>query len=138
MLFLINTWPIDQRLRTFTMIGIGTIKLHNNWTWLNSTKWFCEKIEKFKFLKCFVDSLLCIDSLLSTDEIVPFISNKTIYINCKQWHSFVVNASNNIITRVIEELSCPDHKEVDTKIVYGIKNQANIVKYWYWHCSYHA
>lgn len=66
----------------------------------------------------------------ATDEMAPFIGNKIIHINLRQCHSFVVNNHNNVITSIVEELSCPEHKEADTKVIYhacNINYAANIV-----------
>ncbi|GBP52408.1 hypothetical protein EVAR_4691_1 [Eumeta japonica] len=58
----------------------------------------------------------------ATDEVVPFIGDKTIYINFRKCYSFTVDNSNKVISRVDEELSCPAHEEADTKIVYHACN----------------
>lgn len=66
----------------------------------------------------------------ATDEVAPFIGNKTIHINFKNCHSFTVNNTNKVMSSIIEELSCPEHEEADTKIVYHackINDAANIV-----------
>lgn len=88
---------------------------------------FTKELKNSNFKQALVDFFIL---HWASDEIIPFIGNKTIYINSKQCHSFVVDASNNIVTRVVEELSCPEHEEADTKIVYhacSISNRVNIV-----------
>lgn len=61
---------------------------------------------------------------------VLFIGNKIIDINFRQCHSFIVNDSNNVVSSVVDELSCPEHEEADTKVIYhacNIDYEANIV-----------
>lgn len=65
----------------------------------------------------------------ATDEMIPFISNKHININFRQCHSFIVN-NDTIESNIDENLSCPEHEEADTKMIYHlckIDSQANIV-----------
>jgi len=60
---------------------------------------------------------------------IPFIGNKQININFRQCHSFIVN-NNKIEATIDERLSCPQHEEADTKIIYHlcrIDTQANIL-----------
>lgn len=88
---------------------------------------FTKELKNSNFKQALVDFFIL---HWASDEIIPFIGNKIIHINSKQCHSFVVDASNNIVTRIVEELSCPEHEEADTKIVYhacSISNQVNIV-----------
>lgn len=64
----------------------------------------------------------------ASDEMVPFVENKHVLINFKQCHSYVVD--NTIVSTVDDSLSCPEHEEADTKIVFHICNidvQANFV-----------
>lgn len=65
----------------------------------------------------------------ATDEMAVFIGNKLIKINFQQCHSFTV-FNNTVVSDIDEHLSCPQHEEADTKIIYHICNleaQANIV-----------
>ncbi|KAF9421074.1 hypothetical protein HW555_002786 [Spodoptera exigua] len=60
----------------------------------------------------------------------PFIGGKIIHINFRKCHSFMVNETNKVISSITEELSCPEHEEADTKIVYHackINYEANII-----------
>ena len=67
--------------------------------------------------------------LWSTDEIVPFISNKMIVVNFRECHSFIVE-NNKIVSHIDENLIGLDHEEAYTKIIYHSCNpdvQANFV-----------
>ncbi|XP_074106572.1 uncharacterized protein LOC141532227 [Cotesia typhae] len=60
---------------------------------------------------------------------IPFVEKKRVLINFKQCHSYVVD-NNKIVSDVDDTLSCPEHEEADTKIVFHISNtdaQANFV-----------
>ncbi|KAF9419894.1 hypothetical protein HW555_003727, partial [Spodoptera exigua] len=66
----------------------------------------------------------------ASDEVAPFIGGKIIHINFRKCHSFMVNETNKVISSITEELSCPEHEEADTKIVYHackINYEANII-----------
>ncbi|KAF9408377.1 hypothetical protein HW555_011914, partial [Spodoptera exigua] len=63
-------------------------------------------------------------------EMAPFIGGKIIHINFRKCHSFMVNETNKVISSITEDLSCPEHEEADTKIVYHackINYEANII-----------
>ncbi|CAH2096953.1 unnamed protein product [Euphydryas editha] len=65
----------------------------------------------------------------ATDEMIPFIGNNKIFINFRQCHSFTV-INNKVMSEIHEDLSCSEHEEADTKIVYHVCNidaQANFV-----------
>ncbi|GFU78840.1 uncharacterized protein TNCV_4772022 [Trichonephila clavipes] len=58
----------------------------------------------------------------ATDKVVPFIGNKIIHINFRKCHSFTINESNKVVSRVDKELSCPAHEEAYANIVYHACN----------------
>lgn len=55
----------------------------------------------------------------ATDEMAPFIGNKLIKVNFIECHSFSI-INNKIVSSIDENLSCPEHEEADTKIIYHI------------------
>ncbi|CAH2108531.1 unnamed protein product [Euphydryas editha] len=60
---------------------------------------------------------------------IPFIGNNKIFINFRQCHFFTVT-KNKVMSEIHEDLSCSEHEEADTKIVYHVCNidaQANFV-----------
>ena len=60
---------------------------------------------------------------------IPFVENKWILINFKQYHSFVVD-NNKLLSNVDDNLPCPEHEEADTKIIIHVCNtdaQANFI-----------
>lgn len=66
----------------------------------------------------------------ATDEMAPFIGNILIHINFRKCHYFTVNNSQKVVSGINEELSCPEHEEADTKIIFHVCNynfKANIV-----------
>ncbi|CAH1107865.1 unnamed protein product [Psylliodes chrysocephalus] len=88
---------------------------------------FAKELKNLNFKEALVDFFI---SHWATDEAVSFIQNKIINVNFRQCHSFTVNSSNHVVLSVDEELSCSEHEEADTKIVYhacNINYQANIV-----------
>ncbi|GFY38989.1 hypothetical protein TNIN_122071 [Trichonephila inaurata madagascariensis] len=76
---------------------------------------FAKELKNLNFEETLVDFFI---SHWATDEVVPFIGNKMIHINFRKCHSFTVNESNKVVSRVDEELSCPAHEEADKKKVY--------------------
>ena len=68
-----------------------------------------------------------IDDWQST-EMVPFIGNKTVFVNYESCFKFQV-IDQKIIRSEIVELSCPEHEEADTKMIYHvckIEDAANV------------
>lgn len=62
----------------------------------------------------------------ASDEMVPFIENKQIFINLRQFHSYIVDDNKSLSS----SLPCPEHEEADSKIVFHVCNidaQANFV-----------
>ncbi|CAH1103835.1 unnamed protein product [Psylliodes chrysocephalus] len=57
----------------------------------------------------------------ASDEMVPFVEDKRIFINYKQCHSYIVD-NNKVVSGVDDSLSCPEHEEADTKIVFHVCN----------------
>ncbi|GFY02867.1 uncharacterized protein TNCV_3507471 [Trichonephila clavipes] len=60
---------------------------------------------------------------------VPFMNNKNTVVNFKKCHSFTVT-NNIVISNIVENLTCTDHEDADTKIIDPICNiyaQANFV-----------
>lgn len=49
----------------------------------------------------------------------PFIGNKLIKVNFIECRSFNV-INNKVVSTIDENLSCPEHEEADTKIIYHI------------------
>nr|XP_037875934.1 uncharacterized protein LOC105842686 isoform X2 [Bombyx mori] len=80
---------------------------------------FAKELINLNFKEALVNFFI---SHWATDEVMPFIGNKTIYINFRKCHSFTVDNSNKVVSRIDEELSCPAHEEADTKIVYHACN----------------
>ena len=78
---------------------------------------FSKELRNSNFKKALVDFFIL---HWATDEMVPFIGNKIIHINFNKCHSFTVNEANQVMTSIIEELSCPKHEEADTKIIYHV------------------
>ncbi|KAF9406799.1 hypothetical protein HW555_012938, partial [Spodoptera exigua] len=57
----------------------------------------------------------------TSEEMIPFIGNNQVFINFRQCHSFTVS-NNKVMSEINEDLSCPQHEEADTKIVYHVCN----------------
>lgn len=55
----------------------------------------------------------------ASDEMVPFINDKTIFLNHKNCHSYQVSGER-VIRTLEEDLECPAHEEADTKMVYHV------------------
>lgn len=55
------------------------------------------------------------------DELAPFIGSKVIYLNFDYCYEYKVE-NNKIIRNICQDLSCPEHEEADTKIVYHVCN----------------
>lgn len=56
----------------------------------------------------------------ATDEMAPFIGNTLIHLNFKKCYYFTVNDSQKVVSGINEELSCPEHEEADTKIIFHV------------------
>lgn len=87
---------------------------------------FAKELKNSRFKEALVDFFIL---HWASNEMIPFIGNKQINVNFRQCHSFIVN-NNMIEVNINEELSCPQHEEADTKIIYhlcNINTQANIV-----------
>lgn len=57
----------------------------------------------------------------TSDEIIPIIGDKKIYLNYEQ--CFLFQKEGNIISKTeVFTLSCPDHEEADSKIIYHVCN----------------
>ncbi|KAF9412756.1 hypothetical protein HW555_008841 [Spodoptera exigua] len=88
---------------------------------------FVKELKNSNFKEALVDFFI---SHWASDEMAPFIGGKIIHINFRKCHSFMVNETNKAISSITEELSCPEHEEADTKIVYHackINYEANII-----------
>lgn len=88
---------------------------------------FVKELKNSNFKEALVDFFIL---HWASDEMASFIGNKMIHINFRKCHSFTVNEANKVMSSINEELSCPEHEEADTKIVYHackINHQANIV-----------
>ncbi|KAF9416757.1 hypothetical protein HW555_005986 [Spodoptera exigua] len=88
---------------------------------------FVKELKNSNFKEALVDFFI---SHWASDEMAPFIGGKIIHINFRKCHSFMVNETNKVISSITEELSCPEHEEADTKIVYHackINYEANII-----------
>lgn len=100
-----------ERLRrnesnTTVSIGPNQIRPHNFVAELKNPQ-FKESLVKF-FIQDWAN-----------DYMSPFIGNKTIYLSFDKCYSY--RAENNKVIRTIEEsLSCEEHEEADTRIVYHI------------------
>lgn len=79
---------------------------------------FSKELKNIRFKQSLVDFFI---QHWTLDEMVPFIGNKRIFINFKQCHSYM-DKENKVISSVDDDLSCPEHEEADTKIVYHICN----------------
>lgn len=55
----------------------------------------------------------------SQDYMSPYIMNKTIFVNYENCFKFEV-INNNVIRTVEDDVSCPEHLEADTKIIFHI------------------
>lgn len=87
---------------------------------------FAKELKNSNFKEALVDFFIL---HWATDEMASFIGNKIIHVNFRKCHSFVAN-SNKVVLSINEELSCPEHEEADTKIIYHachINYPANIV-----------
>ncbi|KAJ9591596.1 hypothetical protein L9F63_001867, partial [Diploptera punctata] len=58
------------------------------------------RIKKLNFKQALFDFFIL---HWATEEMVPFIGNKTIHINFKQCYFFVVNDSKSIVSRIVED-----------------------------------
>lgn len=88
---------------------------------------FTKELKNSNFKEALVDFFIL---HWATDEMASFIGNKIIHVNFRKCHSFTVNNSNKVVSSIDEELSCPEHEEADTKIIYhacNINYPANIV-----------
>lgn len=77
---------------------------------------FCKELKNVHFKHALV-KFLCDD--WSQNYIAPFIGNKTIFVNYESCYKFTV-ADDRVVRSVEENLSCPQHEEADTKIIYII------------------
>lgn len=87
---------------------------------------FLKELKNTHFKQALVDFFI---QHWASDEMVPFIENKLIYINFKQCHSYFVENNTNV-SNVDDNLSCPEHEEADIKIIYHVCNidtQTNFV-----------
>ena len=128
MLQMVTKFEVLQVDIIFYQYQIPSIKDYEHSQWLESAQLsytitgpdqthpndFAKELKTSNLKQALVD--FCILHWAS-DEIVPFIGNKTIYMNSKHCRFFVVDAFNHIVRRVVEELSCPEHEEANTKIV---------------------
>ena len=57
----------------------------------------------------------------ATDEMIPFIGNKQVFINFRQCHSFTAT-NNKVVSEIDENLSCPEQEEAHTETVYHVCN----------------
>ncbi|KMQ92559.1 hypothetical protein RF55_7436 [Lasius niger] len=65
----------------------------------------------------------------AVNEMAPFIGNKTVYVNYDSCYKYEV-INGEIVRTVDEDLSCPEHEEADTKIIYHvcqIVHEANVL-----------
>ncbi|KAH9633286.1 hypothetical protein HF086_000885 [Spodoptera exigua] len=88
---------------------------------------FVKELKNSNFKEALVDFFIL---HWASDEMAPFIGGKIIHINFRKCHSFMVNETNKVISSITEKLSCPEHEEADTKIVYHackINYEANII-----------
>lgn len=88
---------------------------------------FTKELKNSKFKEALIDFFIL---HWASDEVAPLIGDKVINVNFKQCHSFVTNNDDKVICNILEDLTCQDHEEADTKIVYHLCNieyEANIV-----------
>lgn len=87
---------------------------------------FTKELKNIHFKQALVDFFIL---HWTSEEMIPFIGNNQVYINFRQCHSFTVS-NNKVMSEINEDLSCPQHEEADTKIVYHVCNtdaRANFV-----------
>lgn len=87
---------------------------------------FLKELKNINFKQALVDFFI---QHWASYEMIPFVENKRILINFKQCYSYIVD-NNKIVSNVDDSLSCPEHEEADTKIVFHVCNtdvQANFV-----------
>ena len=81
---------------------------------------FHEALKNVSFKIAFVKFLI---QAFAENEMVPFISNKTVYINFDKCYVFKACVNSYAITlHVIEQFSCMGHEEADTKIAFHLIN----------------
>lgn len=79
---------------------------------------FVKELKNIRFKQALVDFMI---QHWATDEMAPFIGNKEIFINFRQCHYYFVH-NNRVISGVEDNLSCEQHEEADTKIIYHVCN----------------
>ncbi|CAH0721911.1 unnamed protein product, partial [Brenthis ino] len=79
---------------------------------------FYKEIKNSHFKQALVNFLIV---HWATDEMAPFIGNKLIKNNFMECHSFIV-MNNRVVSTIDQNLSCPQHEEADTKIIYHVCN----------------
>ncbi|KAG5868788.1 hypothetical protein JTB14_001697 [Gonioctena quinquepunctata] len=87
-------------------IGPNQIRPHN----------FVAELENMYFEETLVDFFI---DHWAGDEMAPFIGNKIVYVNFNKCYSYRVE-SNEVIETVEDSLSCEEHEEADSRIIYHI------------------
>lgn len=87
---------------------------------------FSKELKNIYFREAIVEFLL---EDWSADSMVPFIGDKIVYVNYEFCYSYRVE-SGKLIRKIENDLSCSDHIELNTKIVYHvcqIEEKSNIL-----------
>lgn len=79
---------------------------------------FGKELRNARFKEALVQFLI---NHWASDEVIPFIGNKTIYLNFDRCHAYEV-LNGRVEKTIDEQLSCEKHEEADTKMVYHVCN----------------
>lgn len=87
---------------------------------------FVKNFKNVKFKEALVKFLM---EQWADQEMASIIGNKTIYLNQDMCYEYSL-IDNKVTQNIDHELSCPDHEEADTKIVFftcQIKEQSTVI-----------
>jgi hypothetical protein len=88
---------------------------------------FAKELRNDKFKEALVLFLI---SHWQSNDVAPFIGNKTILLNFIHCYSYSVNVNGNVVQAQNPDFFCVSHEEADTKIVYHaskINSDCNVV-----------
>lgn len=76
---------------------------------------FTTELKNDRFKEALVTFLI---SHWQSNEVVPFIRNKTVVLNYLRCYEYNVNENGNVVREEKHEFFCPSHEEADSKIIY--------------------
>ncbi|KAL3279889.1 hypothetical protein HHI36_017395 [Cryptolaemus montrouzieri] len=95
-----------EELTTPVSIGPNQVRPHN----------FGAELKNIQFKEALVNFFI---DHWDSEDMLPFIGNKNIYVSFNKCYSYKV-LNNKVIKTIEESLSCEEHEEADTRIIFHV------------------